>query len=688
MNKYLNSSGKQSFPPQPYGHTLQASKKNNFNMINQNDINSSKEKFNMPNPFYGDANNQNNMNNMNFNNMNSMGQNNMNNINFNNMNNMGQNNINFNNMNNMGQNNMNLNNMNNMGQNNMNLNNMNNMGQNNMNNNNMFGNTMMANNIGMGINLSNTNSQKLNMNNPNSEPNVNKNFNMNNININDNNMNNINLNNMNMNNMNNFNNNQNEINNMNINNFDNNNLNNMNNLLLQNINNNMNIQNNNMNQIGNNNNNNNNNDQNLLNNICNEHSLRLSKYYDYNPSEATCQINSLLKDMDNYGELIKKKIIQEKNSNPNKFISVEEALSISVQNNINNNQNNMGMNMGMGMGMPNSNNPKNDFFVLSLLKLALQSEGCTCEIERDIAKNVEDENEGYTGVQFLVNGMYKYKKYILSFDLGEEKNSLMITDLTLQGDFNKRLLIELKGLFKLTEKDIILVNPRNSPYIISVIIKKSSFNELTDIQLFNSLKSNQAFDTIVKVEKTILLNGIKLNRKMLDFRGDRYEGWGVNELRGGKPYNPPIGWNGYGIRVWERYDYGDNTWLDYNNTPGEWSVAYHGFGSSLSGNSKFVISPDNNNLLNTIIRQEFKNNNDKYHQGKTVGEGVYMTQFPNVLEKYCSEYACQGKKYKIGFMCRVMPDKIRCPENNDDFWIINGTDNEVRPYRILIKEVV
>ena len=416
--------------------------------------------------------------------------------------------------------------------------------------------------------------------------------------------------------------------------------------------------------------------------------MRLSKYYDYNPSEATCQINSLLKDMDNYGELIKKKIIQEKNSNPNKFISVEEALSISVQNNINNNQNNMGMNMGMGMSMPNSNNPKNDFFVLSLLKLALQSEGCTCEIERDIAQNVEDVNEGYTGVQFLVNGMYKYKKYILSFDLGEEKNSLMITDLTLQGDFNKRLLIALKGLFKLTEKDIILVNPRNSPYIISVIIKKSSFDELTDIQLFNSLKSNQAFDTIVKVEKTILLNGIKLNRKMLDFRGDRYEGWGVNELRGGKPYNPPIGWNGYGIRVWERYDYGDNTWLDYKNTPGEWSVAYHGFGSSLSGNSKFVISPDNNNLLNTIIRQEFKNNNDKYHQGKTVGEGVYMTQFPNVLEKYCSEYACQGKKYKIGFMCRVMPDKIRCPENNDDFWIINGTDNEVRPYRILIKEVV
>ena len=76
MNKYLNSSGKQSFPPQPYGHTLQASKKNNFNMNNPNDISSSQEKFNKPNPFHVDSNNQNNMNNINFNNMNSMGQNN------------------------------------------------------------------------------------------------------------------------------------------------------------------------------------------------------------------------------------------------------------------------------------------------------------------------------------------------------------------------------------------------------------------------------------------------------------------------------------------------------------------------------------------------------------------------------------------------------------------------------------
>ena len=37
-------------------------------------------------------------------------------------------------------------------------------------------------------------------------------------------------------------------------------------------------------------------------------------------------------------------------------------------------------------------------------------------------------------------------------------------------------------------------------------------------------------------------------------------------------------------------------------------------------------------------------------------------------------------------MTRVRPDRIRSPEEEKDYWVINGTDNEVRPYRILIKE--
>ena len=433
----------------------------------------------------------------------------------------------------------------------------------------------------------------------------------------------------------------------------------------------------------------NNNDQNILDEICDTHTLKLSKYYEYKPSETTNHLNSLLKNMDNFGEITKNKIEQEKVSNPNKFISVEEALNYNDQNNMNigiNNSNNM-MNDNM-FDDDILNNPKNDFFVLSILKLALESEGCTCEIERDFPKNNE-EKECYTAIQFIVNGMYKFKKYKFTFDFGEEKNEIMFNDLIIQNNFNNTLVKNLINIFNITKKDIVMTSPRKGPYQITAIIKVSNFTELTDIQLFNQLTNNPDYVSfLIKVEKSILLNGCKLNRKMLDSRGDRNIGWGVNEIRGGKPYTPPIGWIGYGLRVLDRYDWGDNTWLDYNNDPGEWSVAYHGMGSSLSGKIDLNEAPDNFGMKSTVMRQQFKKEMDKYHTGQVVGEGVYMTQFPMVMEQHCSVYSCQGKKYKIGIMCRVMPDKIRCPTNSEDYWVINGTDNEVRPYRILIKEIM
>ena len=57
------------------------------------------------------------------------------------------------------------------------------------------------------------------------------------------------------------------------------------------------------------------------------------------------------------------------------------------------------------------------------------------------------------------------------------------------------------------------------------------------------------------------------------------------------------------------------------------------------------------------------------------------------MEGYCGNVNCGGKRYKLAFMTRVKPDKIRSPEDKQDLWVINGTNNEVRPYRILIKEV-
>ena len=60
------------------------------------------------------------------------------------------------------------------------------------------------------------------------------------------------------------------------------------------------------------------------------------------------------------------------------------------------------------------------------------------------------------------------------------------------------------------------------------------------------------------------------------------------------------------------------------------------------------------------------------------------------MEEY-AEYAstkakANGKNYLMGFMMRVKPDKIRYSNSQKDYWVLDGTTEEMRPYRILIKE--
>ena len=45
-----------------------------------------------------------------------------------------------------------------------------------------------------------------------------------------------------------------------------------------------------------------------------------------------------------------------------------------------------------------------------------------------------------------------------------------------------------------------------------------------------------------------------------------------------------------------------------------------------------------------------------------------------------------GIKYKIGFMMRVRPDKIRICAGCPEYWVLDGTKEEMRPYRIMLKE--
>ena len=90
-------------------------------------------------------------------------------------------------------------------------------------------------------------------------------------------------------------------------------------------------------------------------------------------------------------------------------------------------------------------------------------------------------------------------------------------------------------------------------------------------------------------------------------------------------------------------------------------------------------------------RQAHKDCDDSFHPGQKVGEGVYCTPKIEIADGYAGTSEINGKCYKTVLMVRVKPEAIRnCAScsgaNNDDYWVVNGTTDEIRPYRILYKE--
>ena len=141
---------------------------------------------------------------------------------------------------------------------------------------------------------------------------------------------------------------------------------------------------------------------------------------------------------------------------------------------------------------------------------------------------------------------------------------------------------------------------------------------------------------------------------MLDSRGNNRDGgWASKgERRGGEEYIPPIGWTGYGLKVYDVY--GDNTWLGMNNNSGEWCVAYHGVAR---GQAPEEVSK----ITGLIYKSGFKpssggaatNDPDLRHPGKTCGLGVYCSPDIAYAEGYAGITEFNGEKYKCVLMLRI-----------------------------------
>ena len=371
--------------------------------------------------------------------------------------------------------------------------------------------------------------------------------------------------------------------------------------------------------------------------------------------------NLILEDMCIYGNMMKKEIQEEKLKNPGKFIEIKDALK--------------------------KENEDQGIFALGLLANILEQNGTEVVIEND---NKEEEKDVDTACfQFITNGLGHKTSYGLHFDFGFRRNQQLLNDKNEYEKFKERLKDKLSKDYNIPKNKIIVTCPQKGSFRVQVIFQSDDFNNLNIKDFTEKFKNDNDFPDLQNlkyIQQDVILSGCKLSKGQLDARGNRVDGWGINEKRGGKPYDPPIGWKGIGLRVVDKYDNGNNTWIGMDNSKGEWCVAYHGVGrnkKNVQERTGLIVKGG----FNPGPNQVHKDHPDLNHPGRKVGEGVYCTPSINVAELYSGVSQIHGKNYKTVLMVRVKPDAIRYCKDQSDYWVVNGATDEIRPYRILYKEI-
>ena len=315
------------------------------------------------------------------------------------------------------------------------------------------------------------------------------------------------------------------------------------------------------------------------------------------------------------------------------------------------------------------------FFILGILGKYLEQIGVSVLIEREELPRNDDLADYHKCIlQFICNSYILKSKYVLEFDLDENRIWCLVNDPIEACNFNEKLKNILKEIYNFKEGEILITNHlRNNGKFVAVIAIKSNFNKtITKAELIKVFaEKDEDLKTLIKVDKELITPKIKLSKSMLHPGEDnKYNKWNWNQKRGGEDYIPPDGWIKYGIKIDHNFNDRRNDWISFLHKKGEWSVAY----CAITG-------------IDKKMEQIYENDDDIRHRGKIVGVGVYCPSDPKIMEEKTETIDANGEKYKVGFMVRVKPDKIRASKKNEKIWVLNGNDNEIRPYGILIKKL-
>ena len=365
-----------------------------------------------------------------------------------------------------------------------------------------------------------------------------------------------------------------------------------------------------------------------------------------NKKEDDSKVNEILEQMVILGYKEKKKIEDIKNNMKDKIINIDTCI----------------------------NTKDSQLLIIALLAKYLEDKiKIPTIIETpDVMLDEEEQNYGKNIIEFISNGFIVKNKYLLDFKLDNKRIDELTKDENKRKTFDANLKKVLATYYKLEEKEIIVTHFENNVdvYTSIIVFKYELSSELKKNDLEKYFKNDKELNTFTNVTKLPLIESIRLHSYMLDFRGNvsNDKAWAHNEKRGGEPYIPPIGWTKFGIRVYDRYDNNNNDWL--SNGKNGWCNGY----SKLHG----VKNNDKN----------YENDDDVKHPGQKIGKGVNFYWDPKVMEKNTETIIInKNLKFKIGFMVRANPDKIRCPKSNKDILVVDGTSDDTRPYGILFKKL-
>ena len=336
-----------------------------------------------------------------------------------------------------------------------------------------------------------------------------------------------------------------------------------------------------------------------------------------------------------------------KNINPAKYISTDECLKYK----------------------------DSPFFILGILAKYLEKIGVSVLIEKEEIKqrNLDLMEYHKNLFQFICNSYILKNRYLLHFDLDESRIKYLVKNPNERSNFNEQIKKIIMEIYNLNKTEILVTNFKRykNRYTVVIVIKSNFNKNITKDELMKVFDKMEYLKALIRVDKELIIPVVKLNVSMLFPREDnKINQWAVGEKRGGEDYIPPLGWIKYAIKIDHCFNDKNFDWISHLHKPGEWCIGYCG----ITGITKKVI-------------QYFENDNDIRHPGKRVGIGVYCPSNPKLLEEFTETINTNGENYRVGFMIRLKPDKIRVSQKNRNIWVVNGNDDELRPYGILIKKI-